>query len=293
MIAVHLSNNQRFAEAQKWFHLVFDPTSTDRPCRRPSASGSPSCSGNGPGIQNINTLLALLSTPDAQLGAGADPGQDGRHHRLQRDPGQPVRAARRGPHPAERLPVVRRDEVPGQPDRLGRQPVPGRHHRDAQRGHALLRAGRQHPRAAAAGHAAARRPPARRTSCSSSRRAWTRCPTRWSTWRPSSRSTSCPARPPPEATAGDQSGALFGIGRSLYFCIPQNQNLLAYWDTVADRLFKIRNSENIQGVVAAAAAVRPAARSRHARQGRRGRHRHRQHRQRPEPAARPGPLACC
>ena len=29
MVAVHLSNNQRFAEAQKWFHLVFDPTSTD------------------------------------------------------------------------------------------------------------------------------------------------------------------------------------------------------------------------------------------------------------------------
>ena len=45
------------------------------------------------------------------------------------------------------------------------------------------------------------------------------------------------------------SGALFGIGRALYFCVPQNQTLLAYWDTVADRLFKIRNSENIQGVV--------------------------------------------
>ena len=29
MVAVHLCNNQRFAEAQKWFHLVFDPTSTD------------------------------------------------------------------------------------------------------------------------------------------------------------------------------------------------------------------------------------------------------------------------
>jgi hypothetical protein len=29
MIAVHLSNNQYFAEAQKWFHLVFDPTTTD------------------------------------------------------------------------------------------------------------------------------------------------------------------------------------------------------------------------------------------------------------------------
>lgn len=29
---------------------------------------------------------------------------------------------------------------------------------------------------------------------------------------------------------------------------PPNTQLLAYWDTVADRLFKIRNSENIQGV---------------------------------------------
>ena len=28
-VAVHLSQNQRFAEAQQWFHLVFDPTSTD------------------------------------------------------------------------------------------------------------------------------------------------------------------------------------------------------------------------------------------------------------------------
>jgi hypothetical protein len=29
MIAVHLSQNQRFAEAQSWFHLVFDPTFSD------------------------------------------------------------------------------------------------------------------------------------------------------------------------------------------------------------------------------------------------------------------------
>jgi hypothetical protein len=28
-IAVHLSKNQRFAEAQRWFHYIFDPTSTD------------------------------------------------------------------------------------------------------------------------------------------------------------------------------------------------------------------------------------------------------------------------
>ncbi|XZF16348.1 neuraminidase-like domain-containing protein [Chitinophagaceae bacterium MMS25-I14] len=33
-----------------------------------------------------------------------------------------------------------------------------------------------------------------------------------------------------------------------YFCIPKNDKLLSYWDVVADRLFKIRNSENIDGV---------------------------------------------
>jgi hypothetical protein len=35
----------------------------------------------------------------------------------------------------------------------------------------------------------------------------------------------------------------------LYFCIPNNEKLLALWDTVADRLFKIRHCMNIQGVV--------------------------------------------
>src|SRR5436309_2612202 len=36
---------------------------------------------------------------------------------------------------------------------------------------------------------------------------------------------------------------------TFYFCIPKNDNLLGYWDTVADRLFKIRHCMNIEGVV--------------------------------------------
>jgi ElaB/YqjD/DUF883 family membrane-anchored ribosome-binding protein len=35
----------------------------------------------------------------------------------------------------------------------------------------------------------------------------------------------------------------------LYFCIPNNAELLEYWDTVEDRLFKIRNCMNIKGIV--------------------------------------------
>ena len=38
------------------------------------------------------------------------------------------------------------------------------------------------------------------------------------------------------------------VGTDTYFCIPPNPKLLAYWDTVEDRLFKIRNSLNIEGV---------------------------------------------
>lgn len=33
-----------------------------------------------------------------------------------------------------------------------------------------------------------------------------------------------------------------------YFCIPQNEKLLGYWPLIADRLFKIRNSQSIEGV---------------------------------------------
>lgn len=51
------------------------------------------------------------------------------------------------------------------------------------------------------------------------------------------------------AVDGGATSAAFGIGRTLYFCIPQNDKLLGYWDTVGDRLFKIRHCMNIAGVV--------------------------------------------
>ncbi len=38
------------------------------------------------------------------------------------------------------------------------------------------------------------------------------------------------------------------MGKALYFSLPYNEKLLSYWDIVADRLFKIRNSLNLQGV---------------------------------------------
>ena len=37
-------------------------------------------------------------------------------------------------------------------------------------------------------------------------------------------------------------------GMMFYFNVPRNETLAGYWDTVADRLYKIRNSLNIEGV---------------------------------------------
>jgi hypothetical protein len=53
---------------------------------------------------------------------------------------------------------------------------------------------------------------------------------------------------PTEVADLDQAVTLKSLGNALYFGIPRNEKLLSYWDTVADRLFKIRNSLNIQGI---------------------------------------------
>lgn len=52
---------------------------------------------------------------------------------------------------------------------------------------------------------------------------------------------------PLPVTGSSSSSA--ALGKMFYFCVPRNENLLQYWDTVEDRVFKIRHSMNIEGVV--------------------------------------------
>lgn len=56
----------------------------------------------------------------------------------------------------------------------------------------------------------------------------------------------------------DETVGLLGINRSLYFCLPPNDKLLAYWDTVADRLYKVRHCMNLAGVVRQLPLFEPA-----------------------------------
>ncbi len=63
--------------------------------------------------------------------------------------------------------------------------------------------------------------------------------------------------PTEDAGDNDRLATLRSMGKALYFCVPRNDKLLSYWDTVADRLFKIRNSLNIQGVFRQLALFEP------------------------------------
>ena len=58
-------------------------------------------------------------------------------------------------------------------------------------------------------------------------------------------------------TGSPQTAVIRSMGRALYFGVPRNDKLLGYWDTVADRLFKIRNSLNLSGVFRKLALFEP------------------------------------
>ena len=63
--------------------------------------------------------------------------------------------------------------------------------------------------------------------------------------------------PVDDTAVSPQAGAVRSLGKALYFGVPPNDKLLGYWDTVADRLFKIRNSLNLQGVFRQLALFEP------------------------------------
>ncbi|MFI7575647.1 hypothetical protein [Micromonospora sp. NPDC049497] len=52
----------------------------------------------------------------------------------------------------------------------------------------------------------------------------------------------------PQPVSGAEPPAV-NLGTTLYFCVPHNENLMTLWDTVDDRLYKIRHCMNIEGVV--------------------------------------------
>jgi hypothetical protein len=242
-VAVHLSNNQRFPEAQQWLQLVFDPTNTDATVPAPQRFWRSFVFNNASPVQSIQSLLATLDSTDssqAALKAQVISAYDA----ILANPFDPFAVARNRPSAFQWYVVMKYlDNLIAWGDSLFLQDTI----------ETLNEATLCYVLAA---NLLGERPQSMPQPGTTSARNFLQLKQAGLDAMSNAMIDLEAQFPfnltPPASQSGsgtDQSGALFGIGRTLYFCIPQNQTLLAYWDTVADRLFKIRNSENIQGVV--------------------------------------------
>jgi hypothetical protein len=248
-IAVHLSKNQRFAEAQRWFHYIFDPTSNDKSLPPQQRFWRFLRFRKETDVQQIGDLVAILSKPgNEDLKARILSGYEA----IKNKPFQPHAVARTRTLAYQYCVVMKYlDNLIAWGDSLFMQDTLESINDATQR--YVLAANLLGPRP--------QRIPSRGTiqpktfaqlkaqGLDKMGDALVELENKFPFNEALPRTRSGPA----EA----QSGPLFGIGRALYFCIPRNENLLGYWDTVADRLFKIRHCMNIEGVVQQLALFEP------------------------------------
>lgn len=239
-IAVHLSKNQRFAEAQRWFHYIFDPTCNDISVRSPQRFWKFLKFRDPDHTIKIDEFMALLSTAGPEdvtikeiLGG---------YNYLMHHPFQPHAVARTRPIAYQYCVVMKYlDNLIAWGDSLFRQGTLESINEATQRyvlANNILgeRPQRIPSRGATQSMTYAKLKPRLNKVGNALVELEGKLPRNLG-----------PARGPGgELTNG---GSLFGIGHTLYFCVPHNDNLLAYWDTVADRLSKIRNCMTIEGVV--------------------------------------------
>lgn len=246
-IAVHLSKNQRFAEAQRWFHFIFDPTNNDTSVPRSERAwkfiafrDQANCT------KQIDALLTLLSTPDAECSESQLLCKEAilqGYEAIKNKPFQPHAVARTR-HIAYQYNVVMKylDNLIAWGDTLFRQDT-------------IESINEATQRYVLAANILGKRPQ-RVTYPGTSR------PKNFAELKQRGLDAMGNAlvdlegkfpfnlgQPQSTGRESEAASPLFGIGRTLYFCIPQNDKLLGYWDTVEDRLFKLRHCMNIEGVV--------------------------------------------
>jgi hypothetical protein len=244
-IAVHLSKNQRFAESQRWFHLIFDPTCNDTSVPAPARFWK-FLRFREPPAQRIEELLTLLAKPDNEC---TDTERAVKQHILdgyeavRRDPFQPHRVARTRVLAYQYSVVMKYiDNLVAWGDSLFMQDTIESINEATQR--YVLAANILGPRPEALPQRGTIRPRNFSQLKSAGLDPMGNALVELEGQFPFN-----VALPSSSGGGGPQGAPLFGIGRSLYFCVPRNDKLLGYWDTVADRLFKIRHCMNIQGVV--------------------------------------------
>ncbi|MGW8361966.1 Tc toxin subunit A-related protein [Streptomyces wedmorensis] len=229
LMAQRLSANQRFAEAQQWFHKIFDPTSRsggDSPARYWITA--PFFRQKEYQRQRIEDILKRL--------AEGDEGERRRVEEWLAHPFQPDVVAKFRTTAYQKAVVMRYlDNLVAWGDRLFREGTLESVNQATQM--YLLAAELLGPRPVAV-------PPPNEPA-----------PLSYAELRARGAAAPDPvtaaehlipaggAEPPPARIAPG-----LGLGWLTYFRIPPNDKLLGYWDTVEDRLYKIRHCQDIEGV---------------------------------------------
>lgn len=246
-IGIHLSKNQRFAEAQRWFHYLFDPTDdSDGPTPERYWKVRPFQTTD---VQKIEELLVNLATgADATLRAATVRSMEA----WQDAPFRPHVIARyRQQAYMYKTVMAYLDNLVAWGDSLFRQDT-GEAIDEAMMLY-VLAADILGPRPLPVPRKGTVRP----QTYANLRQDLTQFGT---ALRDVEADLPFDLMPLPAGNAADTErlATLRSLGKALYFCVPRNDKLLAYWDTVADRLFKIRNSLNFQGMFRQLALFEPA-----------------------------------
>jgi len=240
IIAVNLSKNQRFAEAQKYFHYIFDPTSTDKTLDPPLRFWKFLQFRNKTDIQLINELLENLSNPENnEL-------KEQVLYSIEAWRTKPFRphAIARNRFLAYQFNVVFEylNNLIAWADSLFRQDTIEALNEATQM--YILAANILGPRPQMIPPLSKQRP---KTFAMLKQKldAFGNALINLEGQIPFNHNI--PSNT--DAPGKYKSNVLFSIAKTFYFCIPPNDKLLEYWDLVGDRLFKVRHCMNIEGVV--------------------------------------------
>jgi hypothetical protein len=237
LVATQLSKNQRFEEAQRWFHLIFDPTTTDAGVETVRYWKFKPFRDAGRG-ESIEEMLHALAQGNPSLGEEIEA--------WKKSPFQPHLIARMRIRAYQFAVILkylenliawgdqlfRRDTIESINEAtqlyvlaakiLGRRPASIPH--DQTIGALTYR----------------------ELEDSRHKRKLDEFSNVWLDLESLMASGIAPSGTTP--SDGEASQILSSL-KSLYFCVPNNEKLMSYWDKVEDRFFKIRNCMNIDGVV--------------------------------------------
>lgn len=224
LVAQRLSANQRFEDAQRWFHYIFDPTNRDPDAERPQRFWITKPFFKATDPQRIEQILKALAEGNPDAAAAVS-------YWLKR-PFQPDAVARLRTTAYQKAVVMKYlDNLIAWGDQLFRQDT-------------LESINQATQLYILADELLGRRPDEITGRAAPAPRSYRQLLATQPT-EAIAAAENLIAVPVNPAQPGIRPGV--NLRWLNYFCVPRNDKLVRYWDVVEDRLFKIRHCQNIEG----------------------------------------------